>query len=45
MNELIEKILDYNLILSDKMVGDRTAFEVLEAAVMGALDEIEEADD
>lgn len=27
----------------DKMVGDQTAYEVLEAAIMGALDTIEAA--
>ena len=44
MNEAILAILSANGINPGKMVGERTAQQVMEAAVMGALDEIEETE-
>ena len=37
-------ILEDADISPDQMVGDQTAFQVLEAAIIGALDEIERAE-
>lgn len=42
-NEAILAILENSDISADTMVGESTAFQVMERAVMGALDEIEEA--
>jgi len=40
--EAICKILELNDIDPDLQVGHRTAFDILEAAVMGVMDQIEE---
>ena len=44
MNEHISAILNENGIDPNSIVGEQTAFQFLEAAVLGALDEIEDED-